>query len=495
MKPIVKTSLVAGAVAVISSVATFFVLGNTTAGKTEFPLFTESGSLHRVVAADVEKIPDFVSAAESTVNGVVSIKSYSTQTASYTSPFSDPLFEYFFGGESQRRKQQQQKEPEQRQTGLGSGVIISEDGYIVTNNHVIEDADRLEVTLNDNRTFNATVIGSDENTDLALIKIDAEKLHVIPIGDSDSIKVGEWILGFTSTVTKGIVSAKARNISSLTQMRSNGIQSYIQTDAAVNPGNSGGALVNLAGELIGINTAIYSQTGSFTGYSFAIPTSIVKKVITDLKQYGVVQRAILGISFRELTSDLAREKGVTAISGGLYVAGVEQRSGAMEAGLKEGDVIVSIDDTQTINTAQLQEAIAKHSPGDKVTITYYRDNKKHTAQVTLRNSLGNTDVTRSGSVLELGCTLETASEETLSQIGISNGVQVKELKDGKFKEAGVKEGFIIVEINNSRVSSADDVERIYKAIMQSGPEYDKVMFITGFYPTGRKFYYAVDLAQ
>ena len=503
MKPIVKTSLVAGAVAVISSVATFFVLGSTTAGKTEFPLFTESGSLHRVVDSDVEKIPDFVSAAESTVNGVVSIKSYSTQTASYSfsSPFSDPLFEYFFGGESQRRKQQQQQEPEQRQTGLGSGVIISEDGYIVTNNHVIENADRLEVTLNDNRTFNATVIGADENTDLALIKIDAEKLHVIPIGDSDAIKVGEWVIavgnpfGFTSTVTKGIVSAKARNISSLTQMRSSGIQSYIQTDAAVNPGNSGGALVNLAGELIGINTAIYSQTGSFTGYSFAIPTSIVKKVITDLKQYGVVQRAILGISFRELTSDLAREKGITAISGGLYVGSVEPRSGAQEAGLKEGDVIVSIDETQTINTAQLQEAIAKHSPGDKVDITYYRDNKKHTAQVTLRNSLGNTDVTRSGNVLELGCTLEAASEETLAQIGISNGVQVKELKDGKFKDAGVKEGFIIVEINNSRVSSADDVERMYKAIMQSGPEYDKVMFITGFYPTGRKFYYAVDLAE
>ncbi len=504
MNNIVKTSLVAGTVAVLCSVSTFCLLGTTSTSESEYPLFTEAGgSVRNVKASPEEAAVDFVSAAESTVNGVVSIKQYATarqNSYSYSSPFDDPLFEYFFGGQPRQQRRQQQ-EPEQRQTGLGSGVIISADGYIVTNNHVIDGADRLEVTLNDNRTFNAKVVGSDATTDLALLKIDAKDLHVIPLGDSDKIKVGEWVLavgnpfGFTSTVTKGIVSAKARNISSMTQSGNSGIESYIQTDAAVNPGNSGGALVNLKGELVGINTAIYSQTGSFTGYSFAIPTSIVKKVITDLKQYGIVQRAVLGIRFGELTAELAKEKNITAVTSGLYVGKVEDRSAAMEAGIKEGDVIVAIDGNATTNTAQLQEVIAKHRPGDKAKVTYYRDNKKQEVTVTFRNTLGNTEVTRSGDVLELGCAFKAVSKETLRQLEISNGVQVAGLKDGKFKEAGIKEGFIITDINNSAVNSAEDVEKIYQAIMKSGPEYDKVMFITGIYPTGRKVYYAVDIAQ
>ena len=505
MNNIVKTSLVAGTVAVLCSVSTFCLLGTTNSLESEYPLFTEGGNyVQNVKQSPEEAAVDFVSAAESTVNGVVSIKQYATarqNSYSFSSPFDDPLFEYFFGGQPRQQQRRQQAEPEQRQTGLGSGVIISADGYIVTNNHVIDGADRLEVTLNDNRTFNAKVIGSDATTDLALLKIDAKDLHVIPLGDSDKIKVGEWVLavgnpfGFTSTVTKGIVSAKARNISSMTQSGNAGIESYIQTDAAVNPGNSGGALVNLKGELVGINTAIYSQTGSFTGYSFAIPTSIVKKVITDLKQYGIVQRAVLGIRFGELTAELAKEKGVTAVNSGLYVGKVEDRSAAMEAGIKEGDVIVAIDGNATNNSAQLQEIIARHRPGDKVKVTYYRNNKKEEVTVTLRNTLGNTEVTRSGDVLELGCAFKAVSKETLAQLEISNGVQVAGLKDGKFKEAGIKEGFIITDINNSAVNSADDVEKIYQAIMKSGPEYDKVMFITGIYPTGRKVYYAVDIAQ
>ena len=502
MNNMVKTTIVAGTVAVLSSLATLALVGATNAGGSEMPLFTESGShIQKVMQSPEESAVDFVSAAESTVNGVVSIKQYATprqNSYSYASPFNDPLFEYFFG---EQPRQQQRQKPEQRQTGLGSGVIISADGYIVTNNHVVAGAERLEVTLNDNRTFNATVVGADETTDLALIKIDASDLHVIPMGDSDKIKVGEWVLavgnpfGFTSTVTKGIVSAKARNISAMTQSGNAGIESYIQTDAAVNPGNSGGALVNLNGELIGINTAIYSQTGSFAGYSFAIPTSIVKKVVTDLKQYGVVQRAVLGIAFGELTAELAKEKGITAVNSGIYVGKVQDRSAAFEAGIQEGDVIVSLDGSATNNTAQLQEAIAKHRPGDKVKVTYYRDNKKHEVTVTLRNALGNTEVTRTGDVLELGCAFKAVPKETLRQLEISNGVQVAGLKDGKFKEAGIKEGFIITDINNSAVNSAEDVEKIYQAIMKSGPEYDKVMFITGIYPTGRKVYYAVDIAQ
>lgn len=453
-----------------------------------------------IVACTASAQPtDFTKAAESTINGVVSIKSYATpRSYGYNNDFfNDPFFEYFFGQPRQQRRQQQ-PEQEQQQTGLGSGVIISEDGYIVTNNHVIDGAERLEIVLNDNRTFNATVIGSDPNTDLALIKIEAKDLHVIPMGNSDELKVGEWVLAvgnphaLTSTVTAGIVSAKARNISQLTNGRSMGIESYIQTDAAVNPGNSGGALVNLDGELVGINSAIYSKTGSYSGYSLAIPTSIVEKVINDIKEYGTVQRAMLGISFSELTSKLAKEKGITAVNSGIYVAKIEERSAAMEGGLEEGDVIIAINNAPTLTTAQMQEQMNKFRPGDKVTIKFIRDNKEETVTVTLRNSEGNTKLTKAGSVTDLGCAFKEVPAETLRQLEIRNGVQVAGIKNGKFKEAGIKDGFIIIEINNNRVSSLDDVEKIYKEIMKGG---DKVMFITGIYPTGKKVYYAVDLAE
>lgn len=445
---------------------------------------------------------DFTYAAEQTINGVVSIKSYATpRTSRYSNDaFSDPFFDFFFGNPYRRRQQEPQQQPEQQQLGLGSGVIISADGYIVTNNHVIDGAERLEITLNDNRTFEAVIIGTDATTDLALIKIDAEKLPVIPIGNSDALKVGEWVLavgnpfGFTSTVTAGIVSAKARNISSITNGRAMGIESFIQTDAAVNPGNSGGALVNTSGELVGINTAIYSQTGNYAGYSFAIPTTIVTKIVTDLKQYGTVQRAILGIGFNELTPKLAKEKNITAVNAGLYVGRVEERSAAMEAGIAEGDVIVAINGVETLNSGQLQEQMSKYRPGDKITVSYIRDNKKYTVNVTLRNNQGDTKVTKAKDMMDLGCAFKTVPAETLRQLQIRNGVQVSGLKDGKFKDAGIKEGFIILDINNTRVNSQSDVEKIYDAIVKSD-EYDKVMFITGVYPTGKKVYYAVDLAD
>lgn len=444
---------------------------------------------------------DFTQAAESTINGVVSVKSYATPRGygyGYGNDFfNDPFFEYFFG-QPRQQPRRQQPEQEQQQTGLGSGVIISEDGYIVTNNHVVDGAERLEIVLNDNRTFNATVIGTDPNTDLALIKIDAENLHVIPMGNSDDLKVGEWVLAvgnphaLTSTVTAGIVSAKARNISQLTQGRSMGIESYIQTDAAVNPGNSGGALVNLKGELVGINSAIYSKTGSYSGYSLAIPTSIVKKVISDIKEFGTVQRAMLGISFSELTSKLAKEKGITAVNSGIYVAKVEERSAAMEGGLEEGDVIIAINGVPTRNTAEMQEQMNKFRPGDKVTVKFIRDNKEQSITVTLRNSEGNTKLTKAGSVTDLGCAFKEVPAETLRQLEIRNGIQVAGIKSGKFKDAGIKDGFIILDINNERVSSVDDIERIYKETMKGS---DKVMFITGMYPTGKKVYYAVDLSE
>lgn len=444
----------------------------------------------------------FINAAEATINGVVSVKSFATprgyQGSQGSEYMSDPFFEFFFGAPQRRQQEPQRREQQQRQIGLGSGVIISQDGYIVTNNHVIADAERLEVTLNDNRNFNATVVGADPTTDLALIKIDAPDLHVIPMGKSEDLHVGEWVLavgnpfGFTSTVTSGIVSAKGRNISQAQGGHSGGIESYIQTDAALNAGNSGGALVNLSGELVGINTAIYSQTGNYAGCSFAIPTSIVNKVCADLKQYGQVQRAMLGVRFTELTPELIKEKDVKGVNAGIYVAQVEDRSAAMEAGIAEGDVIVAINGQPTLNTAHIQEAMAKCSPGDKVKVEYWRAGKPASVTVTLRNGRGNTEITRASGIADLGCAFAKVSDEQKKQLGITSGVAVMGLEDGTMKEAGIRDGFIIISINGQRVSSPEDVEKIYNAIMRND-DADKVLFIKGIYPTGRQNFYAVPL--
>lgn len=451
----------------------------------------------------------FITVAEKTVNGVVSVKSFASPRrgsygGGYDDFFSDPFFEYFFGQPGRRRQTpDRQDEPQEQQLGLGSGVILSADGYIVTNNHVIDGAERLEVTLNDNRNFAATVIGTDEVTDLALIKIDATDLHLIPMGDSDSLRVGQWVLavgnpfGFTSSVTQGIVSAKARNISAMTQSGgSNGIESYIQTDAAVNRGNSGGALVNLRGELVGINAAIYSQTGTYAGCSFAIPTSIVNKVVKDLKEYGMVQRAMLGIRFAELTPELVKKENIKGVNAGIYVGAIEDNSAAAESDLEVGDVIVALDNQQTHNTAQLQESVARYRPGDRVTITYIRDGKTKQTYVTLRNNKGNTEVTRQGTFDDLGCSFATPSAETLKKLGIRSGVEVKDVRDGgKVKRAGIRPGFIITDINNVVVSTGKDIEKIYRSIVDQD-EYDHVMFVTGIYPNSRKkAYFAIDLAN
>lgn len=454
----------------------------------------------RSVAVAPAQQEAFISAAESTINGVVSVKSFATPRMNYGGQpmYIDPFFEYFFGGAPEPRQRQQPK-AEQQQTGLGSGVIIDKEGYIVTNNHVIDGAERLEVTLNDNRNYNATVVGTDPATDLALIKIDApDDLHVIPMGDSEDLHVGEWVLavgnpfGFTSTVTSGIVSAKGRNIGASTQgMSSGNIESYIQTDAALNSGNSGGALVNLDGELVGINAAIYSKTGTYAGCSFAIPTSIVKKVVADLKEFGTVQRAFLGVTFTELTPEVVKQKDVKGVNAGILVMSVADRSAAKEAGLQEGDVITMVNGQPTTTTATLQEAIAKCSPGDRINIAFVRDGKHYVKQVVLRNDRGDTSLSRAGSVADLGCAFAALSPEKLSQLEISSGVQVKGLEDGAMKEAGVRDGFIITTINGARVTEPGDVEKIYTAIMQGSD--DKVMFIKGIYPTGKRAFYAVPL--
>lgn len=442
---------------------------------------------------------DFTRAAEATVNGVVSIKSYASPRQT-SGGFSDPLFEYFFG--SPRNRGQQQQNPSRPiQSGLGSGVIIDADGYIVTNNHVIDGAEKLEVTLNDNRTFEASVVGTDPVTDLALVKISgADNLHVIPMGDSEALKVGEWVLavgnpfGFTSSVTSGIVSAKARNISSISGNRNQGIESYIQTDAAVNPGNSGGALVTLDGRLVGINAAIYSQTGNYSGSSFAIPVSIVSKVVDDLRNYGNVQRAVLGVEYRELTPELAKEENIKAISG-LYIGRVVDGSAAMAAGIKKGDVITAINGHATLNTGQLQEIMARLAPGDTVTVTLLRDNQITNIDVTLRNAKGDTGITRQGDVASLGANFKSIDKEEAARLGIKSGVRVAEVTDGKFKSAGIRAGFVIIDINNSYVTTAAEIEQLYKYITSSD-EFDHVMFITGVYPgSSRRVYYAVDLAD
>lgn len=453
---------------------------------------------------------DFTKAAESTINGVVSIKSFAAPRQSRRgyggSPFDDPFFEFFFGGSPQGRQRGDNRgggdndKPAEQQLGLGSGVILSPDGYIVTNNHVIDGAERLEVTLNDNSTYDAEVIGSDPTTDLALIKIDAKDLPVIPIGDSDDLKVGEWVLavgnpfGFTSTVTTGIVSAKARSISSVTHNRSMGIESYIQTDAAVNPGNSGGALVNIDGQLVGINTAIYSQTGSYTGYSFAIPSSIVTKVVKDLKEYGTVQRAVLGVTITDLTTALAREKGITAVKTGVYVDTVNEGSAAEAAGIESGDVITAINDSPVRNVAQLQEQINRYAPGTEITVTFVRDNKSRSVKVKLVDSKGKTEVRLKGSFDDLGCTLKPASAEVLKRLRIKSGLEVTEVKSGRFKDKGIRKGFIITDINNVYVKSVDDVKKLYDAIV-ADQDSDPVMFITGVYPNGTKDYYAVPIGD
>lgn len=435
---------------------------------------------------------DFTKAAASTVNAVVSIKSTTVQQQRSSGSMEEEFFRYFFG-------QGRRDYTPQPRVGMGSGVIISEDGYIVTNNHVIDQADKIEVTLNDKRSFEATLIGCDPITDLALLKIDAEKLPIVRFGDSDKLQVGEWVLAvgnpfqLYSTVTAGIVSAKSRNLGMIAPSSRMGIESFIQTDAAVNPGNSGGALVNTNGELVGINTAIYSETGNYAGYSFAIPTSIVSKVITDLKQYGTVQRAMLGVSIMEMNDQLAKEKKIE-LRKGVYVAEVSERSAALEAGLETGDVIVAINGVATPTVAILQEQIARYRPGDKVKIEYFRGKDKKEAGATLKNSDGNTEVTKASNIDMLGATLKEANNELKGKLRIRGGVEVTKVKEGQFKKAGIRDGFVILDINGERIMNVKDVEGVFQSLMR-GDTRDKVMFIKGLYSNGRAAYYAVPLVD
>lgn len=436
---------------------------------------------------------DFTVAAEQSVHAVVHVKTKTPMEVQQFGFPSDPFFEYFFGRPNQR---QQGETP--MQEGSGSGVIISNDGYIVTNNHVIDKSKEIEVTLNDNRTFKGKLIGADPNTDIALIKIDAENLPVIIFGNSDSLKVGEWVLAvgnpfnLTSTVTAGIVSAKARNINILNAAMK--IESFIQTDAAVNPGNSGGALVNTRGELVGINTAIASQTGSYAGYAFAVPVSIVQKVVSDIRQYGVVQRAILGVKMGDITDKLAKEKNLKTMEGA-YVDEVVENSAAQKAGIKKEDVIVKVNDVGIKSGAQLQEQIGRYSPGDKIKVTVLRDNKNMTFEVELKNKQGNTSfVSSDANVSTLGAEFKEIDTKIKNQLQLEYGVEVKSVTKGKFQQSGIRSGFIIVKINNQAIRSVEDIETALDAAMNTSDQF-KVLNVAGIYPNGKITYYAINLAD
>ncbi|MGB4414009.1 MAG: Do family serine endopeptidase [Paludibacter sp.] len=435
---------------------------------------------------------DFTVAAELSVHAVVHVKTKTPMRAQRFGGFDDPFFEFFFGLPQQRPQEAPMQE------SSGSGVIISNDGYIVTNNHVIDNSKEIEVTLNDKRTFKAKLVGTDPNTDIALIKIDAEKLPVILFGNSDSLKVGEWVLAvgnpfnLTSTVTAGIVSAKARNINIINSKMK--IESFIQTDAAVNPGNSGGALVNTRGELVGINTAIASQTGSYAGYAFAVPTSIVQKVVSDIRQFGVVQRAVLGVSMGDITDKLAKEKNLKTMEGA-YVDEVVENSAAEKAGIKKEDVITKVNGVDVKSAAQLQEQIGRYSPGDKVSITVLRNNKEITLNAELKNRQGNTSVVSSDANTDmLGAEFKEISAKLKNQFQLEYGIEVKSVSKGKFQQAGIKPGFIIVKINNQAIRSVDDIESALDAAINTSDQF-KVLNIAGIYPNGKVSYYAINLAD
>jgi serine protease Do len=421
---------------------------------------------------------DLTYAAQLTVPAVVHVRTKSKIETTY----SNPLYDFFYGNGNITRS-----EPV---IGFGSGVIISPDGFIVTNNHVIKGAENISVTLNDNREFDAQLVATDPSTDIALLKIDAKNLSFIPFGNSDEIKLGEWVLAvgnpynLTSTVTAGIISAKARNLGILSGDYK--IESFLQTDAALNPGNSGGALVNIKGELIGITTAIMSPTGGFSGNSFAVPSSIVKKVIEDLKSYGKVQRAILGITPIDVNAEVAKQHNLS-ITEGVYVSDLRNSGAAKDAGIKEGDVIIKLGTFPTENTSRLQEELSKFSPKDKVAVTVLRDNKELTYNVVLKSLDNESGLLNSTSDLTImGAKFSELTTDEKQKLGIKYGVKIAELRSGKFSKAGVEAGFIITRMNNNEVNSINDVKNILNNTHGG-------IYIEGIYPNGVIAYYAFGL--
>lgn len=483
------------AVSVVASSATYYLLNDGQAGRSADVDLTHRGAMsaqehgfHNTSMAIAPEArgyaPDLTTAAERSVQAVVHIKVEAERQTSQMMGGIDP-FEFFFGGPS---TPQRRMEPV---VGYGSGVIISSDGYIMTNNHVIADSNNISVTLDDKRVFPAKLIGTDPNTDIALLKIDASGLPTIPFGDSDKVRLGEWVLAvgnpfnLTGTVTAGIISAKSRTTAKSDQSGLNKVESFIQTDAAVNSGNSGGALVNARGELIGINTMIYSQTGNYAGYSFAVPINMAAKVVEDIKKYGSVQRGLLGIMGTDVSSTIAEKEGLK-VNKGVYVSEFSEISAALAAGMERGDVIVGVNGQPVDDFGQLQGELGRHRPGDTVTVEVDRKGKRHSLRVTLKNKDGGQGIIKenaSDSVNRLGAKLSTLSGDKLRAYGLSYGILVDEVNAGSLRNAGVRRGFIILTANSTPIRSVADLNKVISTANNSGGRGSKgTVYLRGFYP-------------
>lgn len=421
---------------------------------------------------------DFTQAAELAVHAVVHVKTEAVPQGQAI----NPLYEFFYG-------RQFNADP-QPIIGIGSGVIISEDGYIVTNNHVVDNSQKIFVTLNDKREYEAKLIGTDPSTDLALLKVNDKGLPYLAYGNSDELRLGEWVLAvgnpynLTSTVTAGIVSAKGRSLGIIQDQYR--LESFIQTDAAVNQGNSGGALVNIRGELVGINTAIISPSGGFAGTAFAVPVSIVRKIVADLRDFGVVQRAILGVSIQDVDAEIAKKNGLEEVKG-VLVNGVREDGGAKKAGMQQGDVILSVNEVPVSTSAQLQEQIGKYRPGDKVNISLIRDGKRKQIDVELRNMQGDVKLAEAQGINRmLGAEFGELSQKDKTSLGVKYGVRINRLFPGKLRDEGIREGFIITQINNKPVYTVNDLNTIVSQIKGG-------VYIEGIYPNGIIAYYAFGL--
>ena len=436
----------------------------------------QQSKVQRVAFVPTESTPDFVDAAERSVDAVVHIMTKVVRQSTTYNDFFGALLGQLYGYPGQTRNN--------TMVAYGSGVVLTPDGYIVTNNHVVEGADEVEVTFNNKVKKTATIIGTDPTTDLALIKVDATDLEYLTFGDSDNVRIGEWVLAvgnpfnLTSTVTAGIVSAKARNLSILGEGTS--VESFIQTDAAVNPGNSGGALVNTKGELVGINAAIASHTGSYEGYSFAIPSNIVRKVVDDLLLYGETQRGYLGIYPAELTQEIAEKEGLENIEG-VYVAEVTEGGAAKVAGVQKGDVVTSINGKKVNTVTQLMETVRQYRPGDNVNLEVNRNGRHHNYELTLLNEAGNVDVVKKGDSFynsEFGLMLQPISQNDMSRLNVKAGLKIVEIRQGRFMNSGVPVDFVITKVNGYAVNNKTDLENALKNSRS------RRTTIEGVYPNG-----------
>lgn len=470
-----KKTLLTALLAIVAGGLSAFVVVRATSPDTVTSVVSPDGSMYRTVNLAQNDYPDFTYAAESSVDAVVYVK-VTVKDVLRSAPSS--IFDFFFGYEGTPQSRER--------VGSGSGVIIRQDGYIVTNNHVIENATKIEVTLNNNKTYEAHLVGTDPATDVALIKIEAEGLPVIPFEDSDNLRLGEWVLAIgspydlRSTITAGIVSAKGRSMPNYDGEFK--IESFIQTDAAVNPGNSGGALVNKAGKLVGVNTAIISQTGSYSGYSFAVPSNIVKKIVSDLIDFGSVRRAMLGITMTPVTNEIAEKMKLSSVNG-VYITEVLNGSAADDAGIKKGDVLIAIDSVKVKGTSSVQETVNRYHPGDKAVLTVIRDGREKTLDVVFKGTAAeNGSVDQEGAVAFYGAGLKEAPKEKLERLGLKQGVEIVSVGPGKIKDAGVSEGFIILYVNDQPVAKPQDVISIIK-------KSKRAVFVEGVTPYGKSSYF------